>query len=242
MENSTITLTVSLSDRDWKEATKSWDCSALRIPDARVARVLAEGKEIDTAEYKPELDIHSIRWTSSLPRPELIIVVVDIQKQLIAKDHSDRWRKRAITWPVAATVFVGIIGPLLTSALSPDDELIPCSSASEWPRGEWLISGKVTHGGNAALAPRVMFETPTSGTVQTDEAGSKVGEFSLTHEMSPRKRVESHTKDSTGYAATFRGVVSTNGCFITGNWDDSEGRKGYSTWFWRGRDRYWVGN
>jgi hypothetical protein len=133
--------------------------------------------------------------------------------------------------------------------------LVPCSEAEGYPRGKWLSSGEVNSGPGTtdskgkqhkiATDPTILFDTPTFGHWVTNETMDDRRTFQLSDALKPGKdvRITFTAKGDHGqpnYISNFNPTVSPCGCFMNGHFQDSLGHQGEATYFWRGRDRYWV--
>ena len=136
---------------------------------------------------------------------------------------------------------------LLSKAKAGADMTVPCNRASGYPRGRWLVSGYVMravppHSTNVALAWEVNLKSDNAGLVATNEKGALLAKTDITGAFRPNGSVIFTTTDSTGYQSTFHGTISENGCFIEGDFDDTNTHVGHEILFWDARDRYRVLN
>jgi hypothetical protein len=145
------------------------------------------------------------------------------------------WTSIVAVITVLSTTFgLGVkLGPVQTN-------LVPCSQATGYPIGEWIVSGAITQGPEAALTPNVLFRTPLTGVVQTGEQGAEVASFQIDRPLKANQDVVYEARDTSGYRSTLRAIVSTDGCFIRGDWDDSKNHRGTLTMFWVQPHQYWV--
>ena len=134
-------------------------------------------------------------------------------------------------------------------------DLVPCSKAEGYPMGDWISSGEVTSGPGTtdsegkrhkiATDPAIHFDNAISGHWVLDEPMESRRTFSLGDALTPGNNVliTFTAKGDPGqqdYTSKFNAKVSPCGCFMAGSFEDSLGHIGVATYFWRGRDRYWV--
>lgn len=226
---------VTITPSDWDKRIGGFRCSALSLPSAEIKDIFVSGGRINPDDYNISDDRQYIRWNGEKPTKQ-VVVEIRITKELSTRELTLKWKKAAILLPIIAS----IASPIFIRVIVPDENHVPCYKAAGWPKGAWSISGRVTNGPSAESAAELIFESPLGGSIRTDEKGARVADFKISNELVPNNSVNYEAWDSTGYKSYFRGVVSSNGCFIKGNWDDTEGRRGYYNLFWRERDKYWV--
>jgi hypothetical protein len=170
--------------------------------------------------------------------------------------------KPAQLWSVIAalgTLLSGAFalgGKLIPKSVGDSEGLVPCSKADGYPLGDWISSGEVTSGPgttdsrgkqqNTSTDPRLRFDDLKAGYWVTNEPLAQPSRtFRLENALEPGKiaAIIFTAKSSDGkndYTSTFNPKVSPCGCYMSGPFQDSVGHKGEATYFWRGRERYWV--
>lgn len=133
---------------------------------------------------------------------------------------------------------------------SEDKELVSCLKADGYPKGEWLASGEVTStlgvpsAHKIATDPAIYFRESKSGTWVTNETmEQRTFELDRPLESNQKVLITFTAKGDHGqpdYTSKFNPTVSPCGCLMTGPFEDSVGHRGAATYFWHGRDRYWV--
>jgi hypothetical protein len=126
--------------------------------------------------------------------------------------------------------------------------VVPCSKATGWPTGRWWTWGNLRTWDPKAttlvqIGEGVTLETTSSGVMLTDEQRQKgsggVASVRLDRALQPGEPVVITVQDDTGYTATSRLTVATDGCLLKGLFSDTNGNTGNINFLWD-RPEYFV--
>jgi hypothetical protein len=108
-----ITFMTRLTDAEWDPVVGGWTCPVLQIPGAVVEGIYVEGSQIDSGKFQVLQGQHIIRWMPP-EKPPRIAVIISLTQELALGSETDKWRRRAIILPFAATVASALITAIPT--------------------------------------------------------------------------------------------------------------------------------
>ena len=131
---------------------------------------------------------------------------------------------------------------------------VPCYKAKDWPKGVWLVWGHFDNNWKPIsdddkfpqLATKVRFDSSTTyvaqGNRKMTDLNKNENEFHATVNpaMQAGAVISARGQDGSGYTSKMpSGRVSSDGCMVTGDFDDSDGNHGSLTYLYE-RSRYYV--
>ncbi len=125
-----ITFMTRLTDAEWDPVVGGWTCPVLQIPGAVVEGIYVEGSQIDSGKFQVLQGQHIIRWMPP-EKPPRIAVIISLTQELALGSETDKWRRRAIILPFAATVASALITAIPTYWSKLDTPAKPTSIISQ---------------------------------------------------------------------------------------------------------------
>lgn len=156
-----ITFTTQLTNNHWNETVGGWECSALRIPGAKVTGLYSQGQRQDTVKYEVPAKSSQIRWHQPQKPPPEVVVSIELERKLFS------WVGTGAISAFASVVVALITGYFsLAAAQSPSHAADPASDstpAADFTR--WHVFGELDFAGTTEhqKEARLLLEPPLRG-------------------------------------------------------------------------------